>query len=378
MFLNTLPDPILINNQDKLNDLVDTLSTSSLVAVDTEANSLYAYQERVCLIQFSIPENDYLVDPLMMDDLSSIGFIFRNPKIEKIFHAAEYDIIMMKREYNFTFKNIFDTMVAARILGRDSVGLSSILHSQFGINVNKKYQRANWGKRPLPSEMLTYAQVDTHYLIPLRNQLKSELITKRLWELAKEDFRRGTQVEINEQVKKPKSCWRINGVQNLSQQQIAILHELCQFRESVAEDVDRPLFKVISDKALLQIAVDMPESLKELERTRVVSRKQARWIGEGLISAVQRGMDKQPPKQSHSKKPNEEILERIKRLRQWRKTKAKRINVESDVVLPKDLLLILASKNPQTHKELARILQTVPWRLEKYGDEIIDILQRVS
>lgn len=377
MSLENLPDPILVNNQKRLDHLVDTLSRNALVAVDTEANSLYAYRERVCLIQFSVPENDFLVDPLMLDDLSPIGNIFRDSKIEKIFHAAEYDIIIMKREFNFRFNNIFDTMVAARILGRESVGLSSILDSHFGVRVNKKYQRANWGKRPLPTEMLTYAQLDTHYLIPLRHQLRSELISKELWALAQEDFRRGSQVDGSDKNHKSKNCWRINGVQNLNPQQIAVLHELCQFRDHVAEDLDRPLFKVISDKSLVDIAVDMPVSLTQLERIPGVSLKQVRWIGKGLISAVQHGMDKRPPKQEYSKRPDDQQLDRIKYLRQWRKSKAKRMNVESDVILPKDLLLILASENPQTRDKLEQILKTVPWRLTKFGDEIFNLLQKI-
>jgi len=378
MSLETLPDPILVHNRVNLNALVDTLSRQALVAVDTEANSLYAYQERVCLIQFSTPDDDYLVDPLVLGDLSPLGSIFCNPKIEKIFHAAEYDILLLKRDFNFRFNNIFDTMVAARILGWESVGLSSILQSQFGITVNKKYQRANWGKRPLPTEMLIYAQLDTHYLIRLRNQLRSELISKRRWDLAEEDFHRGSQIDINDHVKKTKNCWRINGVQDLNQQQTAILHELCLFREQVAEAADRPLFKVINDTSLVKIATSMPGSLMELENIHGISLKQARWIGKGLISAVQRGKKKHPPRQQKARKPDDQHLDRIKQLRLWRKTKARCLNVESDVVLPKDLLLELASENPQTQEEINKILKPVPWRLNKFGEEILHLLQKIT
>ena len=159
-----------------------------VVAVDTESNSLYAYQERVCLIQFSIPNQDYLVDPLALEDLSALAPLFNSSKIEKIFHAAEYDIIMLDQDFGFDFENLFDTMVAARILGWKAVGLGSILKDQFGIEVEKKYQRANWGKRPLSKDMLVYAQLDTHYLISLRERIKSDLENIGRWPLAKEDF----------------------------------------------------------------------------------------------------------------------------------------------------------------------------------------------
>lgn len=375
MILPFLPNPILVDSSSKLKNLTESLSKTNLVAVDTEANSLYAYQERVCLIQFSIPKSDYLVDPIIVDDISPLASIFSDPKIEKIFHAAEYDLLIMTRDFNFSFVNIFDTMIAARILGRSSVGLRSILQSEFGVTVNKRYQKANWGKRPLPDEMLTYAQLDTHFLIQLRDKLKSELYSKGLWELAKEDFYRVTQIDINDWTNKPKSCWRIQGVQYLNQQQVAVLHELCQFREHVAEEVDRPLFKVISDRALIRIAMEKPDSIKTLERIQGVSHKQIRWLGKGLISAVHRGMHNEPPEPPKSKKPDDDYLARVKHLRKWRKIKAQKMNVESDVVLPKDLLLILASKNPTKYPELEQALHTVPWRLKKFGHEIFNLLQ---
>jgi ribonuclease D len=378
MSYETLPDPILVKNKKGLSALVETLARQTLVGIDTEANSLYAYRERVCLIQFSIPGKDYVVDPLTLDDLSSLDVIFDNPGIEKIFHAAEYDILLMKKDFGFGFNNIFDTMVAARILGWKSVGLSSILESQFGVNVNKKYQRANWGRRPLSKEMLAYAQLDTHYLIPLRNYLKSELLSRKRWELAEEDFCRGSLVEANGSSSKPKDCWQINGVQDLTQQQVAILDELCKYREQVAENLDRPLFKVISDKSLLNIAADMPDSVAELEQIQGISRKQAQWIGKGLISAVRRGMNKQPPKQPQNRRPDERYLDRVKDLRQWRKMKARYLGVESDIILPRDLLFILAKENPQNQEEFRRILQSVPWRLEKFGNELFNLLKQVE
>jgi len=370
-----LPDPILISTQSALKGLAETLSNQSLVAVDTEANSLYAYRERVCLIQFSIPGTDYLVDPLILDDLSPLGPIFAHPKIEKIFHAAEYDLIILHRDFGYHFECLFDTMASARILGQKSVGLSSLLRDQYGINVNKKYQRADWGRRPLLREMMTYAQLDTHYLIPLRNHFKNELVFQGLWSLAEEDFHRACQVNSNNHERKPVDCWRMNGAQDLSPQQVSVLHELCQYRDEKASTLDRPLFKVIGDKSLVNIAAALPDSMSKLENVHGVSQKQVRWIGRGLLNAVRRGLHKNPPKKTRKKRLSDEHMNRIETLRQWRKITARHLDVESDVVLPKVLLMELAKKNPRNQREMEKILQTVPWRIEQFGDEIFDLLR---
>ena len=378
MPIQDLPTPTLVTDQAGLHKIANTLSKHSLVAVDTEANSLYAYREQVCLIQFSIPGADYLVDPLVLEDLSPLAEIFRHPEIEKIFHAAEYDLIILQRDFNFRFTNLFDTMIASRILGLKSVGLRALLKSHFGVIVNKKYQRADWGRRPLPAEMLTYAQIDTHYLIPLRKQLKARLEANGRWALAKEDFQRACVVDSNHNDPKKVNCWRINGVQDLSSSQVAILHELCRFRDQKARILNRPLFKVINDQALINIAIANPDSFGKLERVPGITYKQIRWIGADLLAAVQSGRNKKPPRQPRRERPSDEYMDRVESLRQWRKKTARGFGVESDIVLPKDLLYILAESNPKTNEEIARILRAVPYRLEKYGEVILDILRRSS
>jgi ribonuclease D len=370
----SLPAPSLINSQPKLQRLVNVLSKQPLVAVDTEANSLFAYNEKVCLIQFSIPGKDYLVDPLVLQDLSLLNDFFNDPKIEKIFHAAEYDILMLKQDYQFSFKSLFDTMLAARILGWKNTGLSSILKSHFGVNVNKKYQRANWGRRPLPKEMLAYAQLDTHYLIPLRDQMKAELIAVDRMPLAEEDFRRVCEVKPNNSLNKRIDPWRINGAKDLSKQQVAVLHELCKFRDQKARSLDRPLFKVIGDNSLVNIAHATPESFKELERVPGVSQKQVNWIGNGLLSAVQRGLKKKPPPKPVRKRRDIAYFDRVESLRSWRKATARKYNVPSDVVLPKDLLYTLADRELKKRSEVNRVLKSVPWRRKQFGDEIFRLL----
>ena len=143
----SLPKPVMITRPQALSKMANRLGSEPILAVDTESNSLFAYQERVCLIQFSTPQEDFLVDPLALDDLSPLERLFADPQIEKIFHAAEYDLITLKRDFKFDFENLFDTMVAARILGWEEIGLGSILKAEFDVELNKRYQRANWGRR---------------------------------------------------------------------------------------------------------------------------------------------------------------------------------------------------------------------------------------
>src|SRR5713226_3766848 len=185
-----LPPPVLVAAPDRLAHLVDSLGREPAVGVDTESNSLFAYRERVCLIQFSTPNQDYILDPLALADLSALRPLFASPAQQKIFHAAEYDLICLKRDYDFKFANVFDTMVAARTLGWPRLGLAAILQERFGVTMNKRFQRANWGARPLTDDLLDYARLDTHYLAPLQTMLAADLAAAGRGEEAQEEFER--------------------------------------------------------------------------------------------------------------------------------------------------------------------------------------------
>ncbi len=174
---------IWVDQDTALAETLQTLKQEEQVAVDTESNSLYAYQEQVCLIQITAGSEDYVLDGLADMDLPALGAVFANESIEKIFHAAEYDILCLKRDFGYTFNNLFDTMQAARILGIEKLGLSNLLEDLFGVDQGKSFQKANWGKRPLTDEMLYYARMDTHYLLRLRDHLYRNLEEKNLLEL---------------------------------------------------------------------------------------------------------------------------------------------------------------------------------------------------
>lgn len=369
-----LPDPILITHPRQLATLAQDLAGEQLVAVDTESNSLYAYREQVCLMQFSTLHADYLVDPLVLLDLSPLGPLFANPGIEKIFHASEYDLICLKRDFGFSFANLFDTMLAARILSRKAVGLGNLLESEFGIHLDKRFQRANWGQRPLPGYLLAYARLDTYYLVALRHRLKAELEEKGLWPLAAEDFQR--LCHINQRSFEPEiePDFSVNGAKDLTPQQNAVLLELLKYRDRIARLQDRPLFKVMSTKTLVAMAEACPSNLDELGQLPGMTTRQVQRHGKALLSAVQRGLHADPVHHPRPPRADERLLARLDRLREWRKLTAQALHVESDVVLPRDLMTSIAEKNPKHAPELAHILCDVPYRMQHFGADILQVL----
>jgi ribonuclease D len=369
-----LPPPVLITRAKDLHQAADSLLRQSVVAVDTESNSLHAYREQVCLIQFSTSQTDYLVDPLALSDLSPLAPLFGDPHIEKVFHAAEYDLITLKRDFGFAFANLFDTMVAARILGWEEVGLGAILKAEFGVQLDKRYQRANWGQRPLPADLMNYARLDTHYLIPLQQRMKAALQAAGRWSLAEEDFRRLPNVNGRDPEEGEEAWWRINGSYDLPPQQAAILQELCRYRDRVARTINRPIFKIIGDRALLEIAKAAPRNFSALQKVATLHPRIIQRHGEALLRAVRRGLSAGPIFPPRSPRPNDQYLARLEALRLWRKTTAQQMGVGSDVVMPRDLLYILAGENPRSREELANILNQAPWRLERFGDDLLKLL----
>lgn len=367
-----LSPPVWVATQTKLRALVKELSKQSSVAVDTESNSLHAYHEQVCLIQFSTPETDYLVDPLALDDLALLGEFFSNSKIEKIFHAAEYDLICLKRDFDFSVINIFDTRWAVRVLGYAKDGLDGLLSEKFDIKVNKKYQKADWGKRPLSDEQINYARFDTHYLLPLKEMLQAELEEEGLLQLANEDFERASDVEIP--AGKPVLWERMANNHSFTPRELTILKELYECRERIAEELDRPPFKVMGDKQLFEIARLTPQYLDELFGLGLSHRQVMRW-GKAVLQAVERGQRSPLVKPQQPERPDEAFLSRLDALKTWRKHAARKMQVESDVVLPRQLMEMIAENGPRSMPELSELLSDSPWRIAHFGPQILKVVK---
>lgn len=371
-----LTPPQLIADAEGLARVVAALAEQPAVAVDTESNSMHAYRERVCLLQFSTPDADYIVDPLSAGDLGALAPLFASERQEKIFHAAEYDIVCLRRDYGFEFANIFDTMSAARTLGWPQVGLAAILETRFDVKMNKKFQRADWKRRPLTAEQLDYARLDTHYLLRLRDEQHAALVEGGRWAEAQEEFERLSRVRAAPDAPSAPSFWRVKGARDLPPAKAALLEALFNYREEQARRIDQPPFKVMGEPTLLELVRRVPRQMADLTDVPGLSPEHVRRHGAALLSAVERGLAAAPPPPPADGREPDDVQERYDRLRTWRKEKAQARGVESDVVIPRTAMLDLARRAPRTEAELAQTVDLGAWRRETYGSEILAVLSK--
>ena len=376
MPIATMPPAELITTPERYRAMIRHLSQQEAVAIDTESNSLFAYQERVCLIQLSSRERDYLLDPFPFDELDLLGELMADPKVEKILHAGDYDIATLKRDYGFSFVNVFDTMLAATALGESNLGLGTLLEKFFGIHLLKKYQRANWGERPLKEEMLSYAQADSHFLIPLRDFMVPKLEKIHWLDLVREDS--NAMAKIMPAMKLHSAdVWRVKNARDLDAQEMSLLEKLYQQRESFAEKRDRPPFKIYSDSAMVEIAQAMPTSLAQLSQLKILSPNQVKRFGSSVVSVVNRWLDNPGklyrPAQSRM---SDAVFERYETLMDLRKTIAYQEEVASNLILPRDIVEKIANDEVETIEQLEDLMEDYPIRFKRYGEQILTKLQR--
>ncbi len=380
-----LPRPKLISQARALDNVIEQLQDVSLLAVDTESNSMFVYQEQVCLIQLSARRNltgegeilDFIIDPLALPDVSVLDELFANPAVEKIFHAADYDITCMKRDFGFEFVNIFDTYFAAQTLGWTRVGLSPLLEEHFGVILDKRFQQAEWHHRPLSTEKLQYAQMDTHFLPALRDIQLAALQRSGYLEEAQEGFRELASLPAADRSFDPDGFWRLKGAYLLTGSSLAILRELYLWREQTAQKRDVPSNKVLSDSALVDIAMTAPASTSALQRISGVTKQIVKREGKAILDAVAHGKNQPPPRRHSQSRTAPDVIARYEALHTWRKKKALSRGVESNVILSKNALWVLAMRHPTTDEELAVIQEIGPHRRAKYGNELLNLLKGV-
>jgi ribonuclease D len=285
--------PTLIVSAEGLAAVGETLRAEPLIAVDIESNSMYVYRPRVCLIQISTRTADYVIDPIAIDDAPAIAAalapVLADPAVEKIFHAAEYDVASLKRDFAVQFANLFDTLIAARVCGHKQLGLGALLQHFFAVTSDKQHQTDDWGYRPLSAEGLLYAQMDTHYLPALRDLLIAELTEKGVL-----DEVRARSCAIAERPAAvhafdPDGYQRLVRSNRLNRREIGILREVYITRESIAERANLPPMRIISDRALVQIARVAPRRPADLGLVDALTRDQAYRYGPALLEAVMRG-----------------------------------------------------------------------------------------
>lgn len=368
----TLPDCEFIDTQAAWDQCIDLLNNESVVAVDLEANSLYVYREQVCLLQFSTARHDYIVDPLAGLDLSRFGDLLANPTVEKVFHASEYDLMLLKRYHEWHIKNLFDTMWAARILGFKNMGLAWFLREFYEVELSKKYQKANWAMRPLSAEMLTYAQADTHYLLRLRDELAGRLEAAGQMDEAREIFAHQCDVRLPDQTFDPEGFWSIRGARDLSPVQLAVLRALYLYRDGEAQRRNLPPFKVLNNEALINMSRENPKTKDALAKIRGFGARNMDRYGNQMLRLIREARKDAPPKRPERKKRQDPgVIDRYERLLQWRKERAVARGVESDVILSRDTLWSIAQDNPDSVDALARIAGIGPERLQLHGKEIL-------
>lgn len=367
--------PVFITDHEALRTFAEKLRGVPRAAVDTESNSMHAYRERVCLLQISTPDCDAVIDPMALTNLSALTSFFENPTPEKVFHAAEYDLLCLRRDFGFRVRGLFDTHAAVRALGARECGLSALLEVEFGVRLDKRMQRADWGIRPLPARQLEYARYDTHYLLPLRDRLLERIDAAGLRQELQDEFLRLESIpDLPSEGEEMDPFWRIRGVHDLAPVQRAVLRALFNWREEQAEKIDRPPFHVLSEENMTRIAVSAPGSLAQLaEGAGLPSRVIQRW-GDAILQVVHRGQTDKPPVFIRKRGMDENAQASLENLRQWRKKRAQARGVESDVILSRDAMFRIARTAPESLAELADIPGLGSWRMATYGQEILLVL----
>ncbi len=375
MTAETLAPPHLIQSPEALDALLADLAGVQRCALDTESNSLYVYYHHICLIQLSTEQADYLIDPLAIPDLAPLRAWIAEHPIEYTFHAAENDLLLLHRDFDFTFARIFDTLWAARILGWRRPSLATILEERFGVHLDKRWQRANWGQRPLSPELLHYARLDTHYLLPLRDMLAEELQRQGRWQEAQGVFTELTAIRWQE--KEPHTMWRLRGVRSLSEREQAVLKALFDWREKQAQRRNLPPYKIMRNDTMLELARLQPATLPQLHQIKGISRRLPKSVAQRLLRVIKQGQRAPipaPPAANHTgSRPSPAESALYDRLRGWRRQMAEQRGVETDVILTNDVLMTIARRRPQSMDELAALGVLGPWKLEHYGPAILKL-----
>ncbi|HUK66868.1 MAG TPA: ribonuclease D [Anaeromyxobacteraceae bacterium] len=278
-------EPVLVDAQEELDALARALIFEPLIALDTESNSLHVYRERVCLIQLSTRQGDFVLDPLRADPRPLGPALARAGTV--VLHGADYDVRCLKREYGIQLPGLFDTMAAARRLGRPALGLKALVEHHFGVALSKDFQRSDWGRRPLSAEQVRYAALDTHFLLPLYELLKSELASRSLLEPAREEFSRIAGAEPRPKIFDPEGWRHIKGAMRLDVAGRAVLRALWAAREERAMALDRPPFKIMGEATMVEVAAKRPREERELLRISGVSPVVLRRMGDALLSALE-------------------------------------------------------------------------------------------
>lgn len=358
--------------------LLGELGRPARLAIDTEAASYHRYSDRICLLQLSTATVTAVVDTLRVPDLTAFGALLTDPAVESVFHDADYDLRLLDRDHSVHAAKLFDTRVAAQLLGEPGIGLAALLEKYQGITLDKKFQRADWSTRPLEPGMLEYAAADTHTLLPLRDLMERKLREAGRLEWAAEEFAISATVRWGERVAE-EAYLKVKGARLLKPRALAVLRELHQWREELAQRMDRASFRVMNPEMLLLLAELQPKEIGALKGIRGLSPDQVERRGTDLIEAVARGLavpEADLPRIERTRRPPPDAAfdARLDRLKVVRNLAAARFGLQPGVLCPNGTLEGIARREPKTVAELLEVEGLRRWQAKELGAELVAAL----
>jgi ribonuclease D len=339
----------------QLRELLPQLESVNRVAIDTEADSLHCYREKLCLVQVSIPGHDVIVDPLATVDLAPLRDALEEKEI--VLHGADYDLRLLRRNIAFVPKRIFDTVIAARMIGIREFSYAALVKHYFEIELAKGSQKANWAQRPLSKKMEEYARNDTRYLLSLAERLEKELEPLGRMDWFRQSCRRALEQAAIDRERDVDEAWRISGAGALHGHASAVLRELWNWRENEAETVDRPPFHILQNRELISAAEkfahgETPDYKHFSDRRRRAFRE----AGERGLNLPEKDWPVRPKRSGT--RPSAEIIKRIEKLRNNRDQAAKESHIEASFIAPRATLEAIAADPSRADALL------VPWQRE--------------
>lgn len=358
--------------------LAGELAGTKVAGVDLEADSMHHFSEKICLIQIYYNDKNVLIDPLTLDNLDALKPFFADAAIPKIFHGADYDVRSLYRDFGIEINNLFDTEIASRFLGYNESGLATALHREFGLMVDKRFQKKDWSIRPLPKDMLDYAASDTLYLIPLARILRDRLRSLGRLEWVEEESLLISQVRPAENNGEPLFL-NFKGAGRLKGNCLTVLEALLHLRIQFAEKKDRAPFMIMGNQAILSLATEQPHSLEDLKAGRILSARQYDMYGKDIIKTIRQACN--IPKAQWFKYPytkqkrmTEEELQIVENIKAMRDKKAEILEMAPSLLLTKAQLNLLAQKHPRTLEDLERIDSIRKWQVNYLGVDILKTL----
>jgi ribonuclease D len=359
-----------------------SIADVDLLAIDTEGASFHRFVDRIYLLQLSTRDRSAIIDPLPIGTPQDLGVLLESPKVQIVFHDADYDLRLLHQDYGWQVRNIFDTRVAAQLLGIRAFGLAALLEKYFGVKLDKKHQRADWSMRPLTRDMLDYAAQDTMHLLALRDRLADELKRTGRWDWAREEFAllEATRWDADDAAN---AFLRMKGARDLNRRELAILRELVSWRDDVARKADRATFRVLGNEPLLEIVRGKPSTREALAAIKGMPRSLLERSANDLLDAVKRGLDlpdaelpRFPKALRWERDPDFDA--RASALRTVRDAAAARLDMDPGVLCSRDRLEAVARRNPQSMDELRDIAELRRWQIEELGPKFLTQLSTIS